>query len=196
MNTLVHDRRNSLLRPLSAAILIAATMTAVLGYQIERRASILRSGSEVVLATEPVDPRDLLRGDYVVLAYPISAVPAAEVKGERPAAPGRAVIWLRLVPGADGIWTRAEAAFAELPPVDGTVVLKSLPFEVGDDAVGSYRLEFGIERFYVPEGEGLDIEAARNDSRVTMAVRIASDGRPQVRTLFMDGRPVYSDPLY
>lgn len=195
MTTLANDRRSNLPRLLSAAILVAAAMTAVLGYQIERRASILRSGSEIMLASEPVDPRDLLRGDYVVLAYPVSAVPVAEVKGEQPADPGRAVVWVRLVPGVDGLWTRAEASFTKLPPADGTVVLKSLPFELSEGA-GSYRLEFGIERFYVPEGEGLNIEAARDDSRVTMAVRVASDGRAQVRTLFIDGKPVYSDPLY
>ncbi|MCL6707965.1 GDYXXLXY domain-containing protein [Pseudomonas sp. R2.Fl] len=196
MSTLADDPRGNLLRPLSAAILIAAAMTAVLGYQIERRAGILRNGAEVLLATEPVDPRDLLRGDYVVLSYPVSTVPAAEVTGERPAAPGRVAIWVRLAPGADGLWTRAEASFAELEPRDGTVVLKSLPVERIEETGGIYRLDFGIERFYVPEGEGLDIEAARNDSRVTMAVRVGADGRAQVRTLFIDGKPVYSDPLY
>ncbi|MBO3760082.1 GDYXXLXY domain-containing protein [Ciceribacter sp. L1K22] len=197
MTTLASDRP-SILRPLAAAILVAALMTAVLGYQIERRAGILRSGTEVLLATEPVDPRDLLRGDYVVLSYPVSLVPFSEAKGARPMKAGRTVLWIRLAPGADGLWTRTEASFSELPPQDGTVVLKSLPFEIhGWEGEGdSYRADFGIERFYVPEGEGLEIEAARNDSRVTMAVRVAEDGRAQVRTLFIDGKPVYSDPLY
>jgi len=123
-------------------------------------------------------------------------VPASEVTGERPAAPGRFPIWIRVAPGADGLWVRIEASYSVLQPQAGTVVLKSLPVERSERPGGIYRLDFGIERFYVPEGEGVEIEDARNDSRVTMAVRVASDGRAQVRTLFIDGKPVYSDPLY
>ena len=37
----------------------------------------LASGTLVLLETRPVDPRDLLRGDYVILNYKISDVPLA-----------------------------------------------------------------------------------------------------------------------
>lgn len=36
---------------------------------------IIRTGQEVLLRTVPVDPRDLLRGDYVTLAYEIGQQP-------------------------------------------------------------------------------------------------------------------------
>jgi uncharacterized membrane-anchored protein len=36
---------------------------------IESRAAILRDGTEIVLQVEPIDPRDLMRGDYVRLQY-------------------------------------------------------------------------------------------------------------------------------
>ena len=35
----------------------------------------MRTGKEVLLKTVPVDPRDLLRGDYVTLSYEISRLP-------------------------------------------------------------------------------------------------------------------------
>lgn len=196
--TIAMNDRSGLLRPFAAAILVAALMTAILGYQIERRAGILRDGAEVLLQTTPVDPRDLLRGDYVVLAYDVSTVPVAKVSGARPMKAGRVVLWVRLAPNEAGLWGMTEASFAELAPMAGTVVMKSLPFEPtgyeGED--GSHRVDYGIERFYVPEGEGLEIEAARNDSKVTIAVRVGDDGTAQVRTLFIDGKAVYSDPLY
>ena len=44
------------------------------------RVRILREGREVTLQTRPVDPRDFLRGDYVVLSYDISSVPAGALK--------------------------------------------------------------------------------------------------------------------
>ena len=195
MTEITSTPRGSLFRALIAAVLVAGAMTTVLFYQIEQRAGILRDGAEVMLATEPVDPRDLLRGDYVILGYPISSIPVAEVEGSGPDVSGARRVWIRLAPGEGGLWSRTEASFAELAPRDGTVVVRSLPFEVrGYESV--YRVNYGIERFYVPEGEGLAIENARNDSRVTIAVRVGDDGTAQVRALFVDGKAVYNDPLY
>ena len=41
----------------------------------------LHRGFVVLLETAPVDPRDLLRGDYLILSYKISRVPARLVAG-------------------------------------------------------------------------------------------------------------------
>ena len=51
------------------AALVAAIQIGFLGWSIMGRAAILREGREVLLKVEPVDPRDLLRGDYVRLGY-------------------------------------------------------------------------------------------------------------------------------
>ncbi|MBY3249774.1 GDYXXLXY domain-containing protein, partial [Rhizobium laguerreae] len=55
---------------------------------------------------------------------------------------------------------------------------------------------YGIERYYVPEGEGKPIEEARNDGNVAIAVRVSPDGSAQIRSLLVDGKPVYDEPLY
>jgi uncharacterized membrane-anchored protein len=43
----------------------------------------------VLLKTAPVDPRDFLRGDYVVLNYDISSVPVVDIR-RRPKEEARA----------------------------------------------------------------------------------------------------------
>ena len=48
----------------------------LIGLMVTDRAEILRAGRDVTLLTRPLDPRDFLRGDYVVLGYDISSVPA------------------------------------------------------------------------------------------------------------------------
>mgnify|MGYP001598691262 CR=1 FL=1 len=97
--------------PIVAAIVAAALQTAVIGYMVESRASILRNGTEIKLKTLPVDPRDLLRGDYVILSYPISTIPKDIVTGEVPKVNGRERLVVRLKPGTDGLWTATEARF-------------------------------------------------------------------------------------
>jgi uncharacterized membrane-anchored protein len=80
-------------------------------------------------------------------------------------------------------------------------LLKSKPVRMllaepsGRNNAGSHS-HFGIERYYVPEGEGLEIEKARNEGRTTVAVRMSDDGEPQIARLMIDGETLYEEPLY
>ena len=185
--------------PLAAAILAAALQTAVLGYMVESRASILRNGADIRLKTAPVDPRDLLRGDYVILSYPISSIPKSIVTGETPASSGRVHLSVRLKPDADGLWGATEARFGSLPAEDGSVVLRTLPFDYypsSDGLPDTLFVSYGIERYYVPEGEGRVLEDARNQQELEVEARVSRDGTPQIARLFLKGEPVYDEPLY
>ncbi|MBB2674846.1 UNVERIFIED_ORG: putative membrane-anchored protein [Rhizobium esperanzae] len=182
---------------LLSAIIVAGLQTVILGTIIQSRASILTNGTEVLLKTAPVDPRDFLRGDYVVLNYDISTVPVQTVSGGIPAEPGERTLWVRLKKQGDGFWTVTESSFQTLPPQPETVILRSQPFYSGGLAAGdSIRVEYGIERYYVPESQGKPLEEARNDGNVAIAVRVAPDGSAQIRSLLVDGKPVYDEPLY
>ena len=80
------------------------------------RMQILREGREVTLQTQPVDPRDLLRGDYVVLRYDISQLPAGTLAGQ-PAAERKPVVFVKLAPNANGLY---EAVSVHAEPVTVT----------------------------------------------------------------------------
>lgn len=188
------------LPPLAAAIIAAALQTAVIGYMVESRASILRSGADIKLKTLPVDPRDLLRGDYVILSYPISTIPKSIVTGEGPKGSTRTSLFVRLKPEADGLWAAAEASFAALPAEEGSVVLRTQPFDyyaASDGGVpDTLFVQYGIERYYVPEGEGKVLEDARNQEELEVEARVSKDGTPQIARLILRGEPVYDEPLY
>lgn len=203
--------KNPLIRPLFAAILVAVLQTAFLGYMIESRASILRNGVDVVLKTVPVDPRDLLRGDYVILAYDISTIPGDRVKGKRPDTSGTHELWVRLEKTSTGYWDAAEASFEPLAPQAGSVIahgkigyqaLASLFDAAGallnpeDAAAPLTNIEYGIERYYVPEGEGKVLEEARNASALSVTARVDDAGTMQIRLIAIDGKPLYEEPLY
>lgn len=182
-----------------AVVLICLAQTAILGYMIEGRASILRSGTDVLLKTAPVDPRDLLRGDYVILSYDISSIPGDLVTGERPQGASALPLHVRLKPGPEGYWVAVEASFRPLPVMDGSVVIVTQPlsaFDLPSSADGAIWVNYGIERFYVPEGEGRPIEDGRNAGHVSVAIRVAESGEAQIRALMLDGAPLYEEPLY
>lgn len=191
--------KSALLRYLAIAVGVSLLLTGVLAYSVERRANILRSGAEVVLKTVPVDPRDLLRGDYVVLSYDVSAIPDTSIVGERPKEPAWVTMSVRLKPGADGYWTVAEASFGDLAPQEGSTILRTKRFRFDHSASdGSYnlRVDYGIERFYVPEGAGMALEEARNMEKMAVVARVGAGGSAQIRHLLVDGQPVYEEPLY
>ena len=86
-----------------AFILVVSAQVVFLLAFIGVREYTLRRGTEVLLQTVPVDPRDLFRGDYVVLRYTISTVshryPYFDT-GDR--------VYVRISPRNDGVWQAAE----------------------------------------------------------------------------------------
>ena len=193
------DWKNPWTRYLSAALAAVVLQTAILGYMVESRAAILRSGADVLLKSIPVDPRDFLRGDYVILAYDISSIPAGMIAGDWPQAAERTTLTVRLAPQPDGFFAATQAAFGTLPPMPDTVLIRSQPFDFnGTRLTGDERLavQYGIERYYVPEGEGRVLEQARNAALLSVAAKVSAAGTAQIRTLLLDGKPIYQEPLY
>lgn len=184
---------------LAAAIVVALVQCGVLGWMIQSRAAILRSGTEIVLKTVPVDPRDLLRGDYVTLGYEVSQIPAKEISGSPGAwyAEG-SHIFVVLKKGADGFWVRSRASaepVADLKP-DEVLLGGRSQYMFEPQTEQTVRVRYGIERFYVPEGEGRVIETAQQEKRIDAVVMVDKNGRAQIKALRDNGVPLYEEPLY
>lgn len=162
---------------------------ALIALMVADRVQILRSGTEVTLQTRPVDPRDFLRGDYVALTYDISSVPVAGPKDQWTAKKG-ATVFVRLTPNADGYY-RAVSLQADLtPPVTSPDIL------IRGRVVDTGRIKYGIESYFVPQGEGRDIEHARNQGKVAIVAAVTPAGRAAIKRLLIDGKPVYDEPLF
>lgn len=180
-----------------AAIALALLQTGILTFIIVSHAEILRSGTQVLLKAAPIDPRDLLRGDYVTLSYDISRVPVSTIVGARPTIEGEQTMAVRLQKQADGYWGIVESSFGPLPAKDDTVVVATQPFDYRPAAEATtISVDYGIESYYVPEGEGRDLEQAPATGRLAIAASVSAAGTAQIRSLLLDGQPVYDEPLY
>jgi uncharacterized membrane-anchored protein len=183
------------------AILVALVQIAFLSWTILGRAQILREGREIVLSVEPVDPRDLLRGDYVILGYNISRVPVS-LFTNTPALPENdsveRTVFIRLKEGEDGIW-QPVAASVDAPAAaalsDAEVDIRGTAYFARweSDAV---RVTYGIERFYVPEGEGRQIERDLRTRSFRMKVAVSSNGTAQIKSLHDGEAMLYEEPVY
>jgi uncharacterized membrane-anchored protein len=192
-------RRNSLIL---SAIVLAIVQIGFLSWIIAGRAAVLRDGREVIFKVAPVDPRDLLRGDYVSLTFDIDAIPHAMIEN----APQEAynteygTIYVRVKKGADGYWHLLLASLnspPRTPPSPDDVDLRGIIHSgrwFGPDT--TIDVDYGLDRFYLPEGEGLAIEHDMNTRPFGVKVAVAADGTAQIKAL-MDGETLlYEEPLY
>lgn len=185
---------------LVGALLISALQIGFLSWNIAGRAAVLRNGQEVLLKVQPVDPRDLLRGDYVRLGYDISTVPAPLFTppptgdGDYEAKP----VWVLLHEQDDGYFGVKSAAFdrALLPAAEAGEVVVSGIASGTPAASGSASVDYGLERFYLPEGEGKPIEVDMRVRPFAVVAAVAADGSAQIKR-FLDGETVlFEEPLY
>jgi uncharacterized membrane-anchored protein len=132
----------------------------------------------VLLKTRPIDPRDILRGDYMILNYEISrhAAPIGWAGDET-----RAVyVMFKL---EDGHGQIDEVLLHEPAASDRRLYAQA---EAAQDsrARGALQLTYGIEQFFVPEGKGtprfktLEVEAAVSPAHRLYIKRVLLDGKP------------------
>jgi len=173
----------------------------LIGLMVADRVSILRTGRDVTLQTRPLDPRDFLRGDYVTLGYDISSVPAGALKGA-PAAGWGTPVFVKIAPNRDGFYEAISVHAAPVEVASPEVLIRG---RVGIGAsCGTERrifcdtldVRYGIERYFVPEGEGRKLENARNQRKLTIVAAVAPTGRAAIKRLLIDGEPVYDEPWF
>lgn len=167
---------------------VAALQTLVLGYMVWDRVSLLRNGREITVDVVPVDPRSLFRGDYARLGYDFSRVELPKsLAGPRTSG---APVYVTLRRDAAGKWKAAGVSETALPRGDAAdeIVLKGrLEYRTWG---GLSAVRYGIERFYVPEGTGLELETDARAKRISVVVAVDKGGTAAIKQLLVDGKVV------
>jgi len=181
------------------ALVVALAQIGFLASMIAGRAAILRNGTEVTLAVEPVDPRDLLRGDYVTISYNISSLPSSIFVPSEAEDRSLYAVAVRLSRDEDGIWQAVAAQYGDAmaaPAGEGEVDILGTTYTAPGENVANVRMHYGIERFYVPEGEGKPIEEGVRERDFTMRVAVSEGGTAQIKALYENDRLIFAEPLY
>lgn len=185
MTTPSNDSGTSTARRLRWVLALQVLVFAVWGVWL---LSSHRIADTVWLETDPVDPRDLLAGHYVALAYPL-AESAERLCGKLldDHEPGK--IYLRLEERSEPVMTidgpvhtsHAVECRGDPPPLQSGWI-------AGERTAGSRfrRVTFGIERFYVPESSPLRAvtsgevlaKIAINDAHVPRIIGLVSRFEP------------------
>ena len=180
---------NTIQRPLVFGAL--ALQFAVLGWMVYNHSRPQASGERFLLRCEPVDPRDLMKGDYVILRYGFQNLTDSQrrdlLKEWKEMHPSLATepdeslsymlpkdtrIFIPLRKGVDGIADYGEPTLKR--PTSGPFL--QTRFGQSNWAWGT-DVRAGIESYYVAEGTGLEWEKLRNKGKLLAEVGILPNGQ-------------------
>ena len=166
-------------------ILVLALQAAWLLGMVAVQEFALSHGKAILLETRPVDPRDPLSGDYLMLNYKISDVPmnlfSPPVKKDLPYG---TKIFVALAPGTNQFHVVTRASTDEFAPAANEVLLRGESAYAWWNATNSIHVDYGMERYYVAEGTGNPPHG-----KLTAQAVVPASGRARLKQVFLDGKP-------
>lgn len=169
---------------LKLLILVLALQCGWVLYTVAVQERALATGTVILLETRPVDPRDLLRGDYVILNYKISDVATNLFSPPltRPLENGETV-YVALAQRGE-FHEVVRASVERLDAGKDEVVLKGRShWWWNGPQQGTVHLTYGLEQYYVREGTG------NPRGKLTMQAIVPASRRASIKQVFLDGKP-------
>jgi uncharacterized membrane-anchored protein len=179
-----------------AIVAVATLQTLALGYILYDRLTLLRYGREIVAEVIPVDPRDIFRGDYVILGYAFTrtgevSVPDGTVVGDK--------LYVTMQQTSPENWevTSVTTAYPDSTPPEHVVIrgFATYVYPKTETAPAKASLRYGIESYFVPEGTGLALEEQVRDKKISAVLAVGSSGAVAIKALTVDGKRIAEEPL-
>lgn len=173
-------------------ILAIALQVAVIFTIVIFKLSVLTGGADVLLKIAPVDPRDLLRGDYATFRYDISSIDSyysgQQIKN------GDTVYVILLQSGKYWIARTVQ----KNQPTGGELFIKGKVESGGSESQtdplsykrsggSNFHVIYGIEQYFIPEGEGRDFSFWNKEAVARVAVD--ENGNAALKQIYVDDKP-------
>jgi uncharacterized membrane-anchored protein len=162
---------------LALVALAAAAQIGILSTMIVADSLPYQFGETIRLKVVPVDPRDMFRGDYVVLGYEFSNLRDKKVSGLTDTNgtycdhAGQPVYVLLVKDKDDDVWKPQEISVNR--PSTGTYLRGQIN--------GQGQIDCGIDAYFVQEGEGLQIEQAIREDKNAVAEVAVWNGQAKLK---------------
>jgi len=169
--------------------LVALIQLGLIALPLVDRLQVQMEGQEVTLELVPIDPRDLLRGEYVILNLAAATLPK-DLPGNDGSLTSGETVFVSLEVGSDGI-ARPTAVHRSREGASS----QALKGEIEPTWNETVRVKYGLNAFYLPEGAGKEIEQLPRE-RVKLVISLHDDGRSMPLRLLIDGKPFESDSSF
>ncbi len=177
---------------LRISLLIAALLlqVAIVTVMIVKAVMPIWNGRETLFMAQPVDPRDIMRGDYVTLSYAFSSILPHRIKTDLK--PGS------MVRGNEHLYVTFRMSDSGAVP---TGIFQSTPVEQlfikglprysqivprlnEDEPFNGIDISFGIEEFYTDSETAQELESVlRKGKKIPVLVMIDAEGNARIRNI-------------
>jgi uncharacterized membrane-anchored protein len=144
----------------------------------------LATGQPVLLKSVPVDPWDAFRGQYVNLRFDISRLDEATMPMAGAPYQQGDTVYVTLHEG-NPFWTATGVAKVKPLVAKPEIVIRGT---VESFFEGKLSVRYGLEQFYVPEGEGQNLDQRRD--ALSVEALVDATGRGALHKLFLDGKEI------
>jgi uncharacterized membrane-anchored protein len=150
--------------------------------------SILTGGKGILLKVSPVDPRDVLRGDFVDFQYSISNIDYYYNNYSNRKVSVGDTVYVELREGFNDWYF--SYAYNEKPKNNNRLFIKGVVKKVEDVSESNnfgYQkiyVVYGIEQYFIPEGKGQGFSF--NNKDVYANVSVDGDGRAVLKGIYID----------
>jgi len=171
------------------AVLTAFLLSMIWGHQQARN-----NGAEIILDMEPVDPRSLFRGHYVIIRTPLNRIDTDDVPDHPPFKAGDK-IFVSLAPANETKPTEENkekwivTALSKHLPTDSDVFIQgrvSRNSERNDNGT-TYRIQYNIESYFADKVSALALEKKVEESKMRVILAVDENGKAVIRGLEIDG---------
>ncbi len=132
----------------------------------------LMVGKSMILATRPVDPFDLFRGQYIVINYEISNIPILQGIKEGDA------VFVVLKKDKEGVWRYESASFNM--PERGDFIKGTVKHISGNNL----NIEYGIEQYF------FERNAQFSQRNLQVEIKVDNSGYARIVQLMQDRKPL------
>ena len=181
--------------------IIVAAQLFVLVFMIAKQELLLATGTKVLLKCEPIDPRSLFSGDYVILNYDISTIGSditskSNISGIYKLEGKDIYVALNLRQNDMHHHITAISDNLDELKQNHSIIIRGRVEEIisnevegtGGGVEFQLRVKYGVESYFVPQGEGKKIEDRL--SKVSIEVSISDNGDSTISKLFIENQEV------
>ncbi|WP_291845008.1 GDYXXLXY domain-containing protein [Maricaulis sp.] len=170
--------------PLRRLGLVAALMSGFLVFMLASHAMARSQGTELVMAVEGYDPRDIFLGHYARIRTPLNLLAPDMLAGDD-SFERHQPVFVTLEVGADGL--ARPVALHDTHPGEGLVAAGRVDF-VGDEL----HARFNIERYYADRDDALALQdllrgGVPDGGRIRIILSLTGSGQLMIRGFEIDG---------
>lgn len=173
-------------------IIAAAAQTVLILGIIAFKLAVLSGGNDVLLKIKPVDPRDMLRGDYVTFQYDISDV-SSYYAGKNIMNGDSVYVVLsqsgkywsvkkvqKTRPAENELFIKGKVESGGLPSPSDT-------FAYRDSNASEIHIVYGVEQYFIPEGKGRNFSFAGKEA--VAQVVVDGNGNAALKQIYVNDKP-------